>query len=209
MHKSKIKALIQNAELGDGCTLTSGADLQTGAKILGSAVEEASAVTPNAAGLVTLGEQAQPIKRAVLTLTAAELDMAAADNFGSLLLATLPNTNILILGAVVDLAVVMSGFASNVLTTLDIAVGTAATASTDFSGANEDNLCQKIDGVGAGASGTVKGAVAAAIGVVALTAAADNKIYLNGSSPVTTGTGTATCTGTVEILYVERGVAAA
>jgi hypothetical protein len=208
MHKSKTKSLLENHEIGAGSTLAAGADLASGSKILGSVVEEAAAVTPNTAGLVALTEQAQPIKRAILTLTAAELEMISTENYGDLLLATFANTNILILGAVVDLAVTMAGFATDVLTSLDIAIGTVPTASTDFSNASEDDLCQKIDGVGAGATGTVKGAVAAAIGVVAKTAAADNKVYLNGSSPVTTGTAVATVTGTVEILYVERGVAA-
>lgn len=209
MHKRKQKALIENTEIGAGCVLNGGADLQSGSKILGSTVAEAAAVTPNTAGGVALTEQVKPPKEAVLTLTDAEIEVAAADDFGNLLLLTLPNTNIRVLGVVVDLAVALDGFASDVATTLDMAVGTVLTASTDFSNAGEDNLCQKIDGVGAGTPGTVKGASDSTIADVELTAAADNKIYLNAACPVTADTGTLTLNGTVKVLYEDRGVAAA
>lgn len=144
----------------------------------------------------------------VLTLDAVQVPIAAADDFGSALLATFPETNLLITATVADLTFEVAGLTSDVATTVDMAIGTVATASADFSNAGEDDLMPKFDGVGAGATGSLQGAASSSTVNVYLEAAADNEVYLNVASPVATGEGTITVSGTITLFVLDLGAAA-
>ena len=144
-----------------------------------------------------------------LTLTAVAVSVDSGDDFGSVELVTLPNTNLLITACVVDLAATVAGLATETVETVDYAIGTVPTASANFANAGEDNLTPKIDGVGAADSGTVKGASSAATINVLVAAGASNKIYLNVGTPVTDDTGTVTVTGTIKLVVIDLGAPAA
>lgn len=146
------------------------------------------------------------VRKVRLQLTNKVVSMTAAQDFGSTKLADLPAGNMIVLGVVADLAVTVAGLTVNTAAALDVALGTTATASVDFSNAGEDNLMQKVDGVGGSATGTVKGAGLSdgALSNVGLAAGA-KALYLNASSAVASGTGTATFTGWVDVFYVDMG----
>lgn len=146
------------------------------------------------------------LRVAEITLSSFVVSMTAANDFGGTKICDLPNTNLLVMGVMVDLAVTVAGLATNTAASLDVAIGTVTTASVDFSNAGEDNLVAKIDGVGATATGTVEGHSGALTSVL-VTAGASNALYLNASSPVTTGTGTATFSGTIRVFYFDLSVA--
>lgn len=161
--------------------------------------------TPNTGVTLTQKEHV-PVYKATLTLADFDIDMDSGDDFGGTKLVDLPTNNLVIVAVNVDLAATVSGLATNTVETVDFAVGTATTASTDFSNGGEDNLMEKVDGVGAAATGTIKGASGSDGGLGNVVLAAGSKaIYLNASSPVTTGTGTVTLDGTVEVFYMDLG----
>lgn len=163
---------------------------------------------PTPAGTISVEHYAQPIMRTRFKLAGQTLSMAAASDFGALqIVDNLPVKNRLIIGALFNLAWTMAGFTSDVATTVDVALGTVTTASVDFSNAGEDSLIEKVDGVGAGASGTAKGHFfdLASPAVIFQDAGANNDIFLNASSPVATGTGVITFTAgsIVELFHID------
>jgi hypothetical protein len=137
------------------------------------------------------------------------ISMAAADDFGSVKIADFQNTNLKIEAAIIDAVFSVAGLATNTGVSVDFAIGSAATITTTFATAGEAErlYMNKLDGVGAAATGgTVKGhsfdnATAATLNAgtsmlpILLDAhATANDLYLNASSPVTSGTGTITFT---------------
>lgn len=158
---------------------------------------------PTAATGVTAAARTLPVRSMLFTVTALALTMSAANDYGSVKLCDLPNTNLIILGAAVDLTGTVSGFASDVGTAVDLAIGTVATASAAFSNAGEKDIVPKIDGTGAGTTSTIVGANTSTEANKFIAAGASNALYINASDPVTSGTGTLTLTGTVEIFYID------
>lgn len=151
---------------------------------------------------------ALPMLRARFKLEGKTLSMAAADDFGALqLVNNFPVKNMLICGALFNLAYTVAGFATNTGVTTDWALGTVTTASTDFSNAGEDDLIEKVDGVGATAAGTAKGHFfdLTSPGLIFKDAGANNDLFLNASQPVTSGTGVITFTAgsIVELFYFD------
>lgn len=175
-------------------------------KLLATGLTDGVSLPITAASGVVATDRPHFIRKIRLQLTSKAVSMAAANDFGGSKIGDLPATNLIVLGVVVDLAVTVAGLAVNTAAALDVAVGTATTASTDFSNAGEDNLMAKVDGVGGTATGTVKGA-GASDGALAnvLLAAGAKAVYLNASSAVTSGTGTATFTGWVDVFYIDLG----
>ena len=151
-----------------------------------------------------LNRQSPIVPRLRLKLTDFVVTVPNADNFGATKLLTLADNNLEFKWAVVDLAAVVLGFTTNTVAAVDLALGTAEMASTDFSGAGEDDITEKIDGVGAGATGTVKGVSTDALRNV-LIAAGTNAIWVNVSDPVTSGDGTLTLNGYIELTLRELG----
>lgn len=124
-----------------------------------------------------------------------------ANPYGNVKLGDLPATNVIILGAIIDIAVTGSNLTPDA--DLSLALGTVATASADFSNAGEDNL---IEGV-APSSGDVKSASGTDGGISnVLVPAGTAGLYLNiGANPAPTGGGTATVTtgGTIRVFYID------
>mgnify|MGYP000169461665 CR=1 FL=1 len=164
-------------------------------------------VANTAGGVTRSATTARPTVRYVLTLTAAVVSMISTADFGSVKLVDLPNRKLLLKGCVVDLAVTIAGMTTQAVTSLTVAVGTVLTASTAFANAGEKNVVAALTGVGGTATGTVNGASLSAETNVIIAAGASNAVYLNASQPVTSGTGTATFTGTVELYFEDLGAA--
>lgn len=165
-------------------------------------------VTPNTAGGVTLEPLARQVQFARLRLTNFTVNIDADDDFGSKKLLDLPAGAVIVSAAVVDLTVAVAGFQTNTVANLDLALGTAAIATVDFTGAGEDNITPKIDGVGAGATGTMKGnsTVASSTFNVPLDPGA-KAIYVN-CVDVTNADGTVTLNGLIEVGFIDLGAPA-
>lgn len=161
-----------------------------------------------ASGVSGIAKGARPINYDTLTLASFVVSLAAADDFGSRKLCDLPNTGIIIVGAVIEVAGTVAGFASNVGTAVDLAVGTVATASTTFANAGEKDIIPKIDGTGASTTATVKGQSTTTEKNLFVAPGSSNAIYINVSDPVTSGTGTLTLDGFVTVLWIDLDLAA-
>lgn len=137
-------------------------------------------------------------------LSALSVSLLAANDYGSVKLCDLPTNALQILSVMVDLTSTQSGFASNNGSAIDLAIGTAATASTDFSGTNEKNLVAKIDGTGTTAGSVVGSSIEGSVAVTGLAQGA-KAVYLNVADPVTSGTGILLLSGKVIIEYLDCG----
>jgi hypothetical protein len=107
---------------------------------------------------------------------------------------------------VVNVLGVGDGTGVDTIENVDIAVGSVVTASTDFSGAGEDDMVEKIDltagGVGQGDS--LDNGTPALLWVGA---AADNEFYLNVAVAISAD-GSVTFTGYIDVFWLDLGVAA-
>lgn len=177
--KIKNRVLLDNAAVGNA-RITAG-----------------SAVTPGTG--VTLDSQALVMRRARLKLTAFNVTVTAALDYGGTKLCDLPANKILIVGTVVDLSCAITGTGAT-LAAVDLAVGTVTTASAAFSNAGEKNIVAKIDCT---AGGVIDGASASAETNV-LIAAGTNAIYVNVASACTAD-GAATLDGYIDIYYYDLG----
>jgi len=164
---------------------------------LGQAPTMASGITNEAQPLV--------IRRERIVLDGVTVAITAALDYVAQELLTLANTNAIIFGTVVNLVGVGDGTGVDTIENVDIAVGTVATTSTDFSNAGEDNLCEKIDltAAGVGQGDSLDNTTPA---LVFVGAAADNKIYLNMACAITAD-GSVTFTGTIDVFWADLGVA--
>jgi hypothetical protein len=151
-------------------------------------------VLPTNATVAVVGPQ---VKKLTVTLAADTLSMTAANDYGGLQLSDDLPAAYRIVATKLALTFTHSDLAGDA-STVDVAVGTVVTASTDFSNAGEDDLRGKIDATGT-TTGTVTGA--AAVGAAEVPGVTTD-LFLNASSPVTSGTGVLTLTGTVEVWYV-------
>jgi hypothetical protein len=186
MHKSKVRTSLPNLEV-DGARLGSG-----------------RAVTANAAGGVRLEDRSLAVRRARFRLDSLSVAMEADDDFGSVKLCDLPDGNLIIVGALVDLvAVGVDGSAAG-LDSIDVAVGTAPVASTTFANAGEDDIVPKLD---ADAGGVIQGGPTGTEALGFLAASSDS-VYLN-VVDVITADGAIEFTGWVELLYIDLGDPAA
>jgi len=166
-------------------------------------VQAPAVVTP--AGSIKMENKGLVIARYRFKLAGQTLNIAAANDYGGLqLVDNFPVKNYLIVGAMFNLAYGVAGFAVNQGDAMDFALGTVTTASAAFSNAGEDDLIEKVDGVGASTTGTAKGH-SFDLGSPALIfrdAGANNDLFLNASSAVTSGTGVITfTTGSIVDLF--------
>jgi hypothetical protein len=154
---------------------------------------------------ITSANQPLMIRRERITLASYLAAITAALDYSSHELLTFANSNVIILGTVVNVVGVPDGVGVTTIANVDIAVGSVATTSTDFSGAGEDDMVEKIDltagGVGQGDS--LDNATPALLWVGA---GASNKVFLN--QAVTIGAdGSVTYTGYIDVFYADLGVA--
>lgn len=145
-------------------------------------------------------------QRIRLKLSAFSVSLLAANDFGSAKLCDLPASNLVIHGAVVDLTSTQTGFASNAGTAVTMAIGTVATASTNFANAGEKNILGAITGTGAGSPGAEKGSSQENGAVIdVLLAPGAKALYLNVGDPVTAGTGVVAFSGVIDVYYTDLG----
>lgn len=157
-------------------------------------------VTPSTGAVLI--PQFQQLRRARLKLTSFAIAVAAADDFGSLKLCDLPNSQLLVVGAIVDLDATVTGTGSS-LAAVDLAIGTVATASTNFANAGEKNVVDKLDCT---SGGVIDGAAATAINLL-IAAGASNALYVNVATGNISTAGVVTLNGYIDIIYVDLGKA--
>ncbi len=148
------------------------------------------------------------IRREILTLTALRVDVTAANDFGGTLVATFPDSNLLILGFKADLAVTVDGTGIATAATIDVALGNIA--STGITAAALDDGDEYIDeysAIGAGVTGTADAHsndnATPAIVFYDAGAAAD-EVWINVEATLSAD-GWADFTGTIEVFYIDLG----
>jgi len=166
----------------------------------GRKVSQGLSSTPNAAGGVTAEKLARGYQVERLTLTAAGIEIDEANDYASLKLVDLPSSNVLILGAIVNLVCTVDGTVITDPEDIDYAIGTAALASTDFSGSGEKDIVDEADVAAAGVMQAASGSTQ----VNLFKAKGTNAVYLNIQATIAT-TATQTFAGTIDLIYVDLG----
>ncbi len=191
----------------DGAVTVNGALTQAGdvtntgdTTIDGALYDNGLPTAPESTG-VTLTDMATPYRRARINLTGVVVPVTAALDFGSVLIATFPNSNILLLGAVMDLAAVEDGVGITVPEAVDFALGSVPLASVDFSNGGEQDVIAEGD---VSAAGVMEGVSSDTEDSQFLAAAADNEIYVNVQATISTD-GDVTLDGFVDLVYVDLG----
>lgn len=173
----------------------------------GAAFENMAGVSQEA-GATRIQHLVSPLRRERHILESEVLTILEANDYGSIKLATLPSSNVLIVGAVVDIDGVGDGETGGVedITAVDVAIGTVATTSTDFSNAGEDNIVPKID---CAAEGVTEGATdGTTVNLFVDATAGTSSIYLNAAVVGgITADGSVTFSGWIDLLYIDIGVA--
>lgn len=157
--------------------------------------------TPNAAGLVTGVKLSRPFQVERLTLAATPITIDEANDYGSVKLVDLPDSNILILGAIVDIVCTVDGTVITDPEDLDYAIGTVAITSTDFSNAGEDDITPEAN---VAAAGVMQLATNSTTVNKFLAKGATNKAFLNIQAAIAT-TAIQTFAGTIDLIYVDLG----
>ena len=155
---------------------------------------------PNAAGLVTGVKLSRPYQVEQLTLAATPIEIDEANDYGSVKLADLPTSNLVILGALVDIVCTVDGVVITDPEDLDYAIGTVALTSIDFSNAGEKNVCPEKNVAAAG----VMQNVTTATEQNAVLTKGTNALYLNIQAAIAT-TAIQTFAGTITLFYVDLG----
>ena len=166
----------------------------------GALHDNGDAVTPNTAAGVTRTSLARPPRVERMTLTDVEVDIAEADDFGSVKLCDLPAGTCAVLGLNADLVVTGDAVITDV-TAIDYAFGSVAISSTDFSNAGEDDLTAEGN---VAAMGVINARTTAALSPPIYYDAGSNAVYLNLQATIATDA-TVTVSGTVDLIYVDLG----
>lgn len=145
----------------------------------------------------TVVAKVAPVKHVTITLAADTLDMDSGDDFGALQLSDDLPAAYRVVACSLALTFTHADLTGDA-STVDVALGTVTTASTDFSNAGEDDLREKIDATGT-TTGTVAGALAVGASEIP---GVTTDLFLNASSPVTAGTGVLTLTGDIDLWYI-------
>jgi hypothetical protein len=139
------------------------------------------------------------VRREVFELANVSIEVAAADDYGSVKIADVPEGRLIVFGGMVDLTVEnVSGVST--LEDVDVAIGYRATSSTDFSGLGEQAIVAKID---ANSAGVVQGGIEPGESPSYRLASSDG-IYLNVSVALGAD-GELAASGSVEMIYLDLG----
>jgi hypothetical protein len=176
-------------------------------EIVPGAANSGAAPAP-AAGVSTLFDRARFVRHTRLTIEGATLSIAAADDFGSLLLATLPDSNLMLLAVELDLELVKGEEVGGLVAATDVgvAVGTAAASNATLSGAMIDVLDQ-VDLTASDASPALQvhsQADATLTYPIQIADGASSELYLNAAASITADDAL-TVTGTVDLYWVDLG----
>lgn len=177
------------------------------ADIVNLEAEPGTAVAGSSAESVVSIEQ-QKVQKVTLTLTALVLNVAAANDYGSVAFADLPDSNLLFLGCEVDLVLTKGNESTGLEATvdLDMAVGTVAASNTTLASTMEDIL-DKLDVDEDSLTPQLQGHSSAATTMPLLIQdGGTNKLFLNCGLPVGIAVDdTLTMTGTIVLYYIELG----
>ena len=163
--------------------------------------DQGLSATPNAAGLVTGAKFMRACQVEKLTLAATPIEIDETNDYGSVKLVDLPDSNIMILGVIVDLVCTVDGTVITDPEDIDFAIGTVAITSTDFSNAGEDDLTPEAD---VAALGVMQLASDANTYNVLVAKGATNKVFLNIQATIAT-TAIQTFAGSIDLIYVDLG----
>lgn len=156
--------------------------------------------TPNTAAGVTRVRQRRGYHMDKLTLAATPITIDEANDYGSVKLADLPTSNIVILGCLVDIVCTVDGTVITDPEDIDYAIGTVAITSIDFSNSGEKNVCPEKDVAAAG----VMQNVTTATEQNAVLTKTTNALYLNIQAAIAT-TAIQTFAGSIDLFYVDLG----
>lgn len=156
--------------------------------------------TPNTAAGVTGEKLARAYQVERLTLTSVGIEIDEANDYASVKLVDLPSSNVMILGAIVDVVCTVDGVVITDPEDIDYAIGTAALASIDFSGSGEKDICPEADVAAAGVMQLATSSTEANN----FQAKGTNAVYLNIQATIAT-TATQTFNGTIDLIYVDLG----
>lgn len=163
-------------------------------------VRQGLSSTPNTSAGVTAEKLARGYQVERLTLSDVEIEIDEANDYGSVKLVDLPSSNVLILGAVVDLVCTVDGTVITDPEDIDYAIGTAALASVDFSNSGEKDIVDEADVAALG----VMQAASGASQVNLFKAKGTNAVYLNIQATIAT-TATQSFAGTIDLIFVDLG----
>lgn len=144
------------------------------------------------------------VRTARITLAALNIDVTAADDFGGSKICDLPDSNILILGAEVNLSLDKDGTGIVAATDMTVGIGTAVASNSTLSGAMIDVLTDALtDDVDPAvfAQHTHDLSTPALVFVDDAAAAA---LFLNIAATLTVD-GSILATGTIDIYYIDTG----
>jgi hypothetical protein len=144
------------------------------------------------------------VRHARITITNLLVSILAVNDYGSAKILDLPDTNVLILGAEVNLSLDKDGSGVQTATDVTMGVGTAAASASTLSGAMIDVLTQSL-------TDDVDPALfqihTHELATPALTFADDDAsaaLYLNAAATIAAD-GSLTATGTIDLYYIDTG----
>lgn len=144
------------------------------------------------------------VRHARLTLTDLVVSIDEADDYGGTKICDLPDSNLVILGAEVNLSLDKDGTGIVAATDVTMGLGTAVASNATLSGTMIDVLTKALT---TDEDPTTWADHTNEQGTPALTFVDDGAtaaLYLNAAATLTTS-GTLTCTGTVDIFYLDTG----
>jgi len=151
---------------------------------------------------VSVVDKSRVVREATFTIDASKsTGIETATPYGGVNIGALPADNVIVLGAILDIAVTAVNITPDA--DLEVALGTTETTSVDFSNAGEDNLIEAVSP----SSSTVKSASGTDGGIsnVLLAAGAGKDLWVNfGSNPAPSSDGSAAvASGTVTVFYID------
>jgi len=151
-----------------------------------------------------LTKYALPLQKAVLGLSGLVVDIAAADDFGGLQIATFPDTNMLIAGFMIDAVATLSG--TLVATNLTVGLGSATAAATPLATTAIDYM-EAVAATGAAQTATIKGHSFdnTTPALVFKDAASTNKLFVNAAITTTPAATLTFTSGGVTMFYYDLG----
>lgn len=161
-------------------------------------------LAPAVANSAVLTRYAMPLQKAVFGLAGLVVDIAAADDFGGLQIATFADTNMLIAGFMVDAVATLSG--TLVATNLTVSLGSAVAAATPLATTAIDYM-EAVAATGAAQTATIKGHSFdnTTPALAFKDAAATNKLYINAAITTTPAATLTFVSGGVTMFYFDLG----
>jgi hypothetical protein len=167
-------------------------------------------VTPGSAAVkVNTGDESvRAVRHTRLTLTALNLAVAAADDYGGVKLCDLPDTNGMLLAVELDLVLTKQANTNGIVAATDLlmGVGTATAGAADLSGGTDDNILTGISLTATAAAPAlqVHSNDDASITYPKKFADGGTALYLNCGTSITADS-SLSVSGTVDIYWIDLG----